>query len=231
METTINERINKICQDNYGGVISSMAQDVGLKPTTLRDILSGRVKPSYDTIVQILSADIMGINPGWLILGDGEMYKKNNPIQILNHPKCIEVSLNEQDINLYDIDAAANLSTLLSDKSENIIGQIKIPSLPKCDGAIFVKGDSMYPLLKSGDIVLYKELHNLEYIVFGEMYLVSFDWDSGEHLTVKYVNKSDREGYITLISYNAHHQPMDIPLRSIYAMAVIKASVRMNMMR
>jgi phage repressor protein C with HTH and peptisase S24 domain len=36
--------------------------------------------------------------------------------------------------------------------------QILIPHLPKCDGAFYVTGDGMYPLLKSGDLVLYKEI-------------------------------------------------------------------------
>lgn len=228
MGTTINERINQICQENYGGVISTMASDIGIKPTTLRDILSGKVKPSYDTLVLILNADIMGVNPGWLLLGEGEMYRRNSPVQIINSPLYSEKKLESQDINLYDINAAANLRTLMSDKRENIIGKISIPNLPKCDGAIFVKGDSMYPLLKTGDIVVYKEVHNLQYIIYGEIYLVSFDLDGEEFLTVKYVNKSQQEGYIRLVSYNAHHEAMEIPIASIYAMALVKVSIRMN---
>ena len=46
----------------------------------------------------------------------------------------------------------------------------------KCDGAIHIVGDSMYPLLKAGDIVFYKEMSiDLQYIFYGEMYLLSYN--------------------------------------------------------
>lgn len=167
----------------------------------------------------------------WLLTGEGSMLKENNNgVKLLSHPKVPEV-LSNQDIILYDINAAANLRTLLGDKSQNILGKISIPDIPKCDGAVYVKGDSMYPLLKSGDIVAYKEVHNFDNVVKGEMYLISFDLDGDEYLTVKYVNKSDKEGFIKLVSYNPHHEPMDIPVSSITAMALVKVSIRMNTMR
>lgn len=171
------------------------------------------------------------LNLNWLITGKGEMLKSSPEIQVLNHPKSIERIIEDQDIPLYDISAAANLKTLLGDKSQNIIGKISIPNMPRCDGALYVRGDSMYPLLKSGDIIIYKEVNNFDYVVYGEMYLVSFGLDGDEYLTVKYVNKSEKQGHITLVSYNLHHQPMDIPIDGIYAMALVKASVRLNTMR
>ena len=102
--------------------------------------------------------------------------------------------------------------------------------MPKCDGAVYVTGDSMYPLLKSGDIVVYKELYDFNNVIFGEMYLVSFDLEGDEYLAVKYVNRSDKEGYIKLVSYNSHHDPKDIPLNCIRAMALVKLSIRKNTM-
>ena len=88
----------------------------------------------------------------------------------------------------------------------------------------------MYPLLKSGDIVGYKEIHSFSNIIFGEMYLVAFDLDGDEYLTVKYVNQSEQPESIRLVSYNPHHAPQDIPLRTINAMAIVKFSIRRNMM-
>lgn len=48
------------------------------------------------------------------------------------------------------------------------IDHISIPNLPKCDGAVYVAGDSMYPLLKSGDIVMYKEVIDIKNIFTGD---------------------------------------------------------------
>lgn len=45
--------------------------------------------------------------------------------------------------------------------------------IPKCDGGLRIVGDSMYPLLKSGDIVFYKQVHDIMHsIIWGEMYLI-----------------------------------------------------------
>ena len=59
-------------------------------------------------------------------------------------------------VPLYNVEGTAGLVPLFLDKaSRQPVDYIHIPNLPKCDGAIYVVGDSMYPLLKSGDIVLF----------------------------------------------------------------------------
>ena len=92
-------------------------------------------------------------------------------------------------------------------------------------------GDSMYPLLKSGDIVLYKQLGNIDDIFWGDMYLLSIDIDGEEYVTVKYIQKSDREGYVKLVSQNPHHADKEVALSRIRAIALVKASIRMNSIR
>lgn len=76
----------------------------------------------------------------------------------------------------------------------------------------------------------YKEINSFSNLIYGEMYLVSFNIEGDEYLSVKYVNRSDKEGYLKLVSYNTHHEPMDIPFTSINAMAIVKFSIRRHMM-
>lgn len=91
--------------------------------------------------------------------------------------------LDNQDIPLYDIQVAAGVVDLFGGEQKQIpVDYIRIPKLPKCDGALYVTGDSMYPLLKSGDIVMYKEIYNLEHnIIWGEMYLAYINNDGNEY--------------------------------------------------
>ena len=89
----------------------------------------------------------------------------------------------------------------------------------------------MYPLLKSGDIVLYKQLNDLEDIFWGDMYLLSIDIDGEEYITVKYIQKSEREGYVKLVSQNPHHADKEVAVDRIRALALVKASIRMNSIR
>lgn len=168
----------------------------------------------------LLLSKLKDVDYNWLLLG------KTSPIPQSETSDAMK----GRTVMLYDIAAAANLRTLLANKQQYVVGKIQIPSIPVCDGAVYISGDSMYPILKSGDIVGFKEINSFGNVIYGEMYLVSFCIDGDEYLTVKYVNRSDIEGYIRLVSYNPHHEPMDVPFSSIQAMAIVKFSIRKNMM-
>ena len=142
-------------------------------------------------------------------------------MEIIHNPKTPE-PIDDRSVTLYDITAAANLKTLFTNKQQYALGKIWIPNISVCDGAVYVNGDSMYPILKSGDIIGYKEISSFDNVIYGEIYLVSFMIDGDEYLAVKYVNRSEQEGHLKLVSYNTHHEPMDIPFASINAMAIVK---------
>ena len=161
---------------------------------------------------------------------------EDNPYNIVSLPsnrKTKDAVYPIQEIPLYDLEATAGLKELFSGgkSATQVLDTIKIPHLPKCDGAISITGDSMYPLLKSGDMVLYKEVP-LDSIFYGEMYLLAYqidDWE--EYITVKYVQKSELgDDYLKLVSQNQHHQPRNVKKAQITAIAIIKASIRINTM-
>lgn len=142
--------------------------------------------------------------------------------------------LKNQVIPIFNLEAQAGLVELFQDFIEfTPIDYMSIPNLPKCDGAVYVTGDSMYPLLKSGDIVAFKKVSNIPDDVFwGEMYVISVEMDGDEYVSIKYIQKSDMgNSHIKLVSQNPHHQPKDVELSKVRALAMIKASVRINSMR
>ncbi|WP_447635509.1 S24 family peptidase [Flavobacterium microcysteis] len=176
------------------------------------------------------------LNPVWLLTGQGNVFVDNEEIltnkEIEMYRLKTDSFVENQQIPLYDIEAVAGLVPLFQDsKSQDPIDHISIPHLPKCDGAVYVTGDSMYPLLKSGDIVLYKEVHDVANEIFwGEMYLLGIDMSGEEYVTVKYIQKSENPGCVRLVSQNKHHQDKDVELSKIKALALVKASIRINAM-
>lgn len=173
----------------------------------------------------------------WLITGNGSMIKsaKEEPkvvVKPIHQPRSVEKKEDTQVVYLYDFEASAGLRSLFENNKQNIIDTIKIPNLPKCDGAIHIVGDSMYPLLKSGDIILYKQMPlDMQNLLYGEMYLLSYDIDGDDYIVVKYIRKSDKgEPFITLGSENPEHASRDIDFRRVSALALVKASVRINCM-
>lgn len=172
----------------------------------------------------------LNINPEWFDTGRGEMFLQQNASQLFLHR--FDRTLPSQNVPLYNMEGTAGLVPLFLDQSScTPIDYIHIPNLPKCDGAIYIVGDSMYPLLKSGDIVLYKQLGDIRDIFWGDMYLLSIDIDGEEYITVKYIQKSERPDYVKLVSQNPHHADKEVEVSKIRAIAFIKASIRMNSIR
>ena len=138
------------------------------------------------------------LNPTWLVTGEGTMFKEDEDFMLNKNVDTFALrtdkNLDVQQIPLYDIEAVAGLVPLFQDRTmQTPLDYISIPRLPKCDGAVYVTGDSMYPLLKSGDIVLYKEVGDIKNEIFwGEMYLLSMDMSGEEYITVKYIQKSEQ---------------------------------------
>lgn len=175
------------------------------------------------------------LNPTWLLTGEGNMLKDNDFLDdrsIQSFPLKTDNSMNYQQIPLYDIEATAGLIPLFTESTNNVpLDYITIPNLPKCDGAIYVTGDSMYPLLKSGDIVLYKEIRDIENEIFwGEMYLLSVEMSGEEFVMVKYIQKAENAQFVKLVSQNKHHQDKEVEVSKIRALALVKASIRINSM-
>lgn len=161
------------------------------------------------------------LNEEWLLYGEGDML--NEPLGDVNVA---------DGFPLYNIEASANLVSLFDGNGDvkNVVGRLLIPNAPKCDGAIYVRGDSMEPLLKSGDIIAYKSLPN-EYssILYGEMYIVDFEVGGEDFVAVKFLHRSDKgEEWVKLTSYNDFYEPKDIHLSCVRSLALVKFSIRMN---
>ncbi|MBE6282161.1 MAG: transcriptional regulator [Bacteroides sp.] len=208
---------------------AALAEYLGISRPTLSNWM-GRNSIDYPLFLEKMKH----IDYTWLLTGKGKPEgrtadENGREVEIIHHPKSRE-PMDDRYVSLYNIHAAANLRTILTNKNQYIEGRILIPNIPACDGALRITGDSMYPLLKSGDIVGFKEIGNVENIIFGEIYLVSFQLDGDDYLTVKYVKRSEKEGYITLVSYNQNHEPMELPIVNIQAMGIVKFSIRKHVM-
>ena len=224
----MGERL-KLIRKSLGLTQEQLAQRLGVGKTALSMIETGKARLSSRNR-NILIQDL-NVNPTWLETGRGQIFNAD-PNLTASFGRGSDMTMPLQSVPLYSIEATAGLVPLFEQQADHSpINYIHIPNLPKCDGAVYVAGDSMYPLLKSGDIVLYKQLHDLEDIFWGDMYLLSIDIDGEEYVTIKYIQRSEREGYVRLVSQNQHHAEKEVQVSRIRAIALVKASIRMNSMR
>ncbi len=222
----MNNRV-KLIRKELGMTQEQLAQRLGIGKAALSMIETG--KGGLSSRNRNILVQDLNVNPDWLDTGIGNIFNAEPDLTSFIHRT--DNSLPLQSVPLYSIEGTAGLVPLFNDHSQlKPVNFIHIPNLPKCDGAIYIVGDSMYPLLKSGDIVLYKQLSDIADVFWGDMYLLSIDIDGEEYVTVKYIQKSDKEGYVKLVSQNQYHADKDVEVARIRAIALIKASIRMNAM-
>lgn len=192
-----------------------------------RGTLESRTGITEDILAKFI-ATYPEVSIEWLLTGEGNMLNEVKSKIQPNHTFALSTDrkVQVQDIPLYDLSATAGIMAIFNDLSITPEDYLRVPNLPPVDGAIYVRGESMTPLLKSGDIIIYKKLAlSLDSILWGQIYLLSFDAGGDTFTVVKYIQKSDDPERIRLVSHNSHFEPKDIPLSSIRALAIVKASI------
>ena len=137
-----------------------------------------------------------------------------------------------QNIPIYELPVTARLSALFDEpQSFHPADYFAASTLPRCDGGLRVNGDGLAPIVHSGDIVFYRQVNDVPgSILWGKMYLLSFEIDGDEYITVKYLYESDRVGYIRLVGYET--DPVnEIALSRVKALGLVKATCRLHALR
>ncbi|TXD83543.1 hypothetical protein ESY86_08980 [Subsaximicrobium wynnwilliamsii] len=225
--TNIKERalhVAKIHEQSYQDFCAA----IGMSYASFKGSAKNRPLNS-DAIGNILTT-YPKINAEWLLTGAGPISPEstlNEPYQTYKTSKPTEKP--EVAIPLYRLEPGEALADLLSNASAiKPIDSIKIPNIQACDAALYITGNAMSPLLKTGDIVAYKQITDFpDDIFWGELYVLSIALANEEYISVNQVQKSELGvKYIKLLSQNEQFEPKDIPLRKLRAMARIKAIIR-----
>lgn len=214
---TVEERIRLFCEYKKisirqfeiqsklsNGYVSSMRKGLGV--TKLENVLNA----------------FPDLNRDWLLYGEGEMLRR----ELKSFDRSVEGKKSVRHVPVYELAATAGFSSIYQDCSTEAVEYLNIPNLPAVDGAIYARGDSMSPLIESGDIVIFKKVELCtDNILWGNIYIVSYTVDGDDFTVLKYIRQSSRTGFIRLESFNVRYDPQDIPAASITALALVKASI------
>lgn len=232
--TNIKERLLYFAKNQSIG-IENFLENIGMTYGSFK----GKAKEgslNSNAIVEIYTKYPI-LNIEWLLTGKGGMLKTDSnaiaePIESYRKTKDPVYEL--QRVPLFNLEATMGLVPLVNGDGideEKVIDYISIPSMPSCDGAIYASGDSMYPLLKSGDMIAYKRIAvERAQIFFGEMYVIAVKLDESSTMkTIKFVHQSELgDEYVKLVSHNQHHAPKDVKLSQIAAIGLVRASIRLH---
>lgn len=150
--------------ENKGITQRSVAEVLGVSPAYINKLLSGKKAFGKKTAQQF--QDLYGLSASWLLTGDGDMLKNDS-----NTSQPNKGAFYLRTIKYYpNVDGAMGGVQFLDNPDETAI-DMSIPGYTDCKFAINAYGESMSPLIKSGQIVLLAEWRE-RFIDWGKIYLV-----------------------------------------------------------
>ena len=112
-----------------------------------------------------------------------------------------------EGIPVYDIDVTAGMIPRdMMFVNENIIGYINLPNMLQDCRIVRVSGDSMSPVIRSGDMLAVRELSDIQDIFWGQIYVVLLE----DYCMVKYVRRHNDPTKVILRSENPDYDDMEI---------------------
>lgn len=159
----------------------SFSEKIGLiRPQAIYDIQNGKTQNISVSMANKIISAFPEVNKSWLFTGDGEML-------IRPEDKITE----KRGIPFYDINVTASIAESFNDIPEVSQYLISYPPLNDCCAAFPVYGESMEPDFFAGEVVLVKEITNVDSMLWGEPYLVITNANCDNLRTIKNVYLSE----------------------------------------
>lgn len=162
------------------------------------------------------------LNTGWLLTGEGEMLKES-PKSGLPQGKPHNVVNSDVNVIMYfpEIDASATPTEMFDPGNRNVHKDIIVPGFDDCEYALNVWGDSMFPVLNSGEIVLVKEWKE-SFVEFGLIYLIVTKMN---HRMIKFLQPGSSEETLSCVSANEFYKPVEIKKADIIKLYLVKGHI------
>lgn len=200
------EMLNQLISKFTGGNKAQFAQLLGVKPQTISTWIS---RNTFDS--ELIYSKCEGVNAKWLLTGEGNMLS--------------DLLGNSEGIPLIPLSAMAGPfmgeQRVLECECERYV----VPAFQGADFLIHVKGDSMQPNYKSGDIVACKRV-SMDRLFFQWNHVYVLNTDQGA--LIKRVQPGKDENHVSIVSDNEAYAPFELPLQCIYNVALVMGTIRLE---
>ena len=174
--------------------------------------------------IELIYAKCRDINPQWLLTGEGPMLKDQSAT--LSTPTLVAHGehTDEPGIPLIPLNAMAGaLSGTDSQIMPYDCESYNIPAFKGADFLIHVKGDSMEPTFRSGDIVACRRVA-LSNIFFQWNKVYVLDTDQGP--LIKRIRRAKDNDHILIVSDNPDYEPFELHLSQLHAICLVVGMIR-----
>lgn len=191
---------------------SAFGRDIGVSSAYIASIRKS-IQPDK---LQRIALKYPDLNTEWLLTGEGKMLKSESS------PKPHSGA----NIPFYDIDVTASITEAFCDTPEIPQYYINFPPLNDCTAAFPVYGESMEPDFYAGEVVLVKEVTNVDSMLWGEPYLVITNANCDNLRTIKNVYLSDdRQKFILRATNPRYAGDTIVPRNDVLKIFLVKGKV------
>lgn len=175
---------------------ANMAKRLGITPQAISTWLA---RETFD--VELIYAKCEHVSAEWLLSGKGDMIKKEALLA-----DC-------QPIPVYNAEASAG-GGMLRLNGEFVSHYLQVPFARKGDIALTTVGNSMLPVICTGDLLVVREKTNWhEHLEPGKIYVIV----TNEEIYVKVISEVLPDQSLLLHSYNADYSDFRIPPQFIHS--------------
>lgn len=163
-----------------------------------------------DSIEKILKA-YPSLSAEWLLTGRGEMYVSEGGLEVKSIPMLSPEAFAGPGLPNYD-DILFEATYVVREFNDS-------------DFLIRVKGDSMSPKYRSGDVVACKKILEMLYFQWGRVYVL---YTQSNGIMIKRLQPSDKEDCIKCVSDNEKYAPFDVPKSDIVSLALVNGLISLE---
>ena len=200
------------------------ARRIGIDNSNLSKYLNGRL-PVSDALINRIVVNL-GVSKEWLEQGTDLPFAKLPNVPATTTLSAAQLAPSVQGTPVYDIDVTAGTmprARMFTD--DQIVGSINLPDVMSQNCRVVrVSGDSMSPVIRSGDYIAVRELTNFQQIFWGQIYVVLLD----DYRLVKYIRRHDNPAMVILRSENRNYDDMEIRRADIRELMFVQHIIHLD---
>lgn len=218
----LNERFSELLKCKNISV-KQAANIFGWSDGYIRKLMRKGESFGIDPVMVILNS-MNDVSADWLLLGKGAMLKDSDADDVDIGCRAIPVPDGSMDgIPLIPLSAMAGAFTGESSVMEHECERYVIPAFKGADFLIQIKGDSMQPTYRSGDLVACQRvpLDDL-FFQWNKIYVL----DTVQGPLIKRIMPGSDADHITIVSDNASYPPFELVKSQFNGVALVRGLVR-----
>lgn len=216
-----NEKLKQLIKDKCVSMYR-VGQDTGIPKQSIMRYANGTQNPNgmnahllakyFNVSVEYLMDETDGIN---------QQKSEDRERKTISVPQTAISETKRKGALIYDIDGTCGSDgRSIEFTDERVIGSIDVPGISPNSQIIFATGDSMQPLIYSGDRIVIRKIESWDYFNYGQVHLII----TNEHRFIKRIRKhpEDEGSLILLRSENPEFDDIPLPKKEIVHLYIVE---------